>query len=79
MQGNGAVTTVYGGIGCCKRAADGSRGQLETVPVVGIPLTNGVVERLIVYRMDDEGQGTDGVTSPTGLQGVADDGVGSDG
>ncbi len=79
MQGNRAVAPVYGQIVFRKCATAGFFGQLESESVISIPLTNCVVESLIICRIDGQGQGTDGVASPPGLKGVADDGIGRDG
>ncbi len=79
MQRNGAVTTMDGGV-CFRKCATGcALGQVETVTVVAVPLADGVVEYFIVYRMNGEGQGADGIASPAGLQGVVNDGIGGDG
>ncbi len=79
MQRNGAVTTMDGGVCFCKCATGCALGKVETVTVVAVPLADGVVEYFIVYRMNGEGEGADGIAPPAGFQGVADYRIGGDG
>ncbi len=79
MQRNGAVTTMDGGVCFCKCATGCALGKVESVTVVAVILADSVAEYFIIYRMNGEEEGTYGIASPRGLQGVADYRIGGDG